>query len=442
MARSETSKLTWPVPWWVLAVPALIVAALTAWYISRASGWAYVSLPRLSGQPRESGIITGPLVCVCAAWIAERFTNRRSPIAWPIAPRASGALGRRVLLVLVATLVAAQLLGAVPALAYQYSRALGGEFFPIEVLAASLDLTFFTATGFLIGTVIARWWAPLAAVLWAGFWIYIAPIAYTITFPDRGTNIEYFMFPATVGQDHRSLSTPVMVAVIVWWALVLTTIVTTTVGWHRFLARKGAKLLTVAGLATAAATGMGFSASTLLPSPFIDGATSDVVCTPLDQTQVCLAVEQMPMLEEIRARAQPVLDRLGEVPPGIEAIASSRAITTLTAQGRPATAFIRISVSTYGARTIEFDVGVGFGGLAACVPTADTVPGTDQPVIAPDGVNWAFAIGHWLAQDPESDPEHQPLERKLADTDPSTVRAWYAKNAQTILSCAYAGDGP
>ena len=60
----------------------------------------------------------------------------------------------------------------------------------------------------------------------------------------------------------------------------------------------------------------------------------------------------------------------------------------------------------------------------------------------PAAINWAFAIGHWLAQDPEALPDLDPLEGQLAAADPDVVRGWYAQNADAILACTYAGAGP
>lgn len=432
MAR-EITRLTWPLPWWIVAIPAAVIAVVSYIGVNQASAWAYISSARLSGMPSEALIVAGPIACISAAWIAERFTNRNFPLASPTVVRASGAHGLRILAVLVGAWAMAHVLGAMTSIAVQLARATGGTFHPIEVLLSVFALTFFVVTGFTIGAVIARWHAPLWAALWSFLWALAFPLYYPDISLGSGTNIEYFMFPALPSIDHRSLSLGVMTVLVVWWIVVLGSLTALVYGWYRRVARESGTTLVGSGVAVAAVAVVGFVIPVAVPSPFVDGEPMALSCTQGRHMDICVTEEQQEVLDEVVPRVDTVLDRMGaHLPEGLKAVVSDYGLSAAEADGLDDSEILVMNVGTGGMPTIEFDVALSLAGLPACDP--DTSNST--------AVSWAFAFGQWLAPEGDYLLQTDPMLAELDQAEPEDVLAWYTTNQDELRACTYTGNGP
>lgn len=89
-ARAEAIRVTWPLPWWLILVPAVLLAGHTMFQVFTATGWLYISPSRLSGLPTEVLAVTGPFISAYTAWVAWRFSSRSSPLASPVSPLVGG----------------------------------------------------------------------------------------------------------------------------------------------------------------------------------------------------------------------------------------------------------------------------------------------------------------------------------------------------------------
>src|SRR5699024_1711044 len=201
------------------------------WSMSGPRSWAYIALDRVSGLPGQSLMAVGPIVCLAAAAVAGRYVNRRSPMAYPTMPRSAGQLGLRVLAVIAAGWGLAFLGISGGGMAWWQYRSTGGAAYWLELPVTLLHLEFFIVSGFLIGAVVARWHAVLWTLLWSALWVLVLPVEYTVQFPGRTTNLEYFLFPAVQASRHRDLVGPVVTVVMGWMLCVVAVLVLITTGW-------------------------------------------------------------------------------------------------------------------------------------------------------------------------------------------------------------------
>jgi hypothetical protein len=424
----DLTRPTWPLPWWVVVGPAVVVAVATGVVMAKPAGWAYITAARVSGLPAEALLVVGPVTAVAACWIGERFTNRHSPLASPVLPRSSGVLGLRVLGVLAVCWGVAFVLVAGGAVAWWWFRATGGTFHPVEVVLALVRLEFFIVSGFMIGTIVARWYAALITLAWAVLWVLVLPLQYAVMLPERSTNLEYFLFPAVAASNHRDLAGSVMGVVAGWWVCVLAAFTLAVVGWFAAVAR-GSRLPVGAGasaLVVLAAGGLALPA--LLPTPFVDSPPPPVTCSAGRVLEVCVTQEQQPVLPELVSEVDEALAPMGShLPADLRRVVSLDAVPTLTAEGRRPEELLTISVGSGGPDDVAFAMGVSLAGLDACE--------AEDP-----GIDWAFDFASWLAPGSAyaTPPEYNPL----IGIDREAVLAWYSDNSSALRACTYTGDGP
>ncbi len=425
--------MTWPLPWWVAVVPAVVVAVVSFVYVNQASTWAYVAPAQLSGMLRESVTYAGPLVCICAGWVAERFTNRHSPLSWSTLPRSSGAQGLRILGVVTAAWVTGQLAGGIPAIIVQAGRATGGTLYLVEIPLAAAGLAFFIVTGFLIGAVTSRWHAPLLAAGWSSFCVAILPLYYSDVVPDSGRNTEYYLFPALTASDHRDLDVVTMSTVVVWWLLVLVSLVVATRGWYRARARGDDRALMAPGAAVAVICSLGLLLPHVTPSAFVDGDEDALACTGAEGLDVCVLAEQEPLLGQIVAGIGPVTRRMGEhFPAEVTAVFSYRAVPAALAEGYRPGEFLAVNAGISGAESVDLDLAMSLAGISSC--EADR---SDQRAL-----RWAFVLGEWISGGSDTEWSDDPLARGLAARSDAEILDWYSRHSSSILSCTYVGSGP
>lgn len=281
--------MTWPLPWWVVTAPAVAIAAVSYLYVGLADTWAYISGAQLSGMLRASLVVSGPAACLAATWIAERFVNRRSPTAAPTARRASGQQGLRVLSVLVAVWCLALVVGGWTSTAIQFSTATGGSLDYLELFLPLPALCFLVITGFLIGVVIARWYAVLWSALWCLCWLGAIPLYYTTILPDPHTNTEFFLFPAPAASNHAPLDVMPVVVMAGWWLLALAALAGLLIAWFRWQSRRSRRALPTAIGGVVGACLLGVALQQTLPTPFASGRPVVAIsCQQLHAVKVCV----------------------------------------------------------------------------------------------------------------------------------------------------------
>lgn len=305
----EIGKLTWPLPWWVVVLPAILVMVISYLVVGEGRDWAYTAPAKLSGLAKQSLLFIGPITSVSAAWIAERFTNRHSPLSDPILPRGRGAQGLTIL------------------------------------------------------AVIGTYWGC------AFLWVFGFPLAYAYIFVGPSTNLEYFLFPTIQSSNHKPLQTSLMALLVVWWICVLVAMVLLLKKW--FATRSGASMrLMTFPIALIVACGfVGLIMPKILPSPFIDGRPTTLSCEPALGIEVCVTKEQELVLPEVLAQSLEFLAQFDEIiPDEIHMIVSSYGIPEAEDRGLNDLELLTINVGPHGFQTLEFDLAASLGGVPACSP--------------------------------------------------------------------------
>lgn len=432
MARREILRATWPLPWWVAAVPGLILGIVTYLIVSTAASWPYIAPARLSGMIGQSIGVTGPISCAASSWVAERFTNRHSPIAWPILRRAAGGQGFRALGVVCVSWVGLSALGGYVASFVVLRGATGGHFYPAETAIDCLGLTFFVVSGFAIGTVVGRWYGPIWALIWALIWIWVAPIYSGGLFPYPSKNVEFFLFPGQIAVDHYSLDGRVMVAILGWWMVVIGSVLLLMWIWLRANSRAVAWPLVIVGaFGPILVAVIGVSLAHVLPSPFLKPVPQRAVCVTKARVQYCVTREQRDLLGEFVAAVSPSVRRMGSAwPPEIHRVVSF----SIAGEGTtPPHSDLGVDVtSASGIPDAAMDIGAGLGGLDSC----------DSGRSDPIAVAWAFDFARWLSKSPDGGSSSDARSAALRRSSDTQVQAWYIKNATDLLACRYTGPGP
>lgn len=426
------TRLTWPLPPWVALAPGLALGVATFLLVATAGSWPYVAPARLSGMIAQSVGLTAPVACAASAWVAERFTNRHSPIAWPILPRAARSQALRVLAVVTVSWALPVAAGGLIAQLVVLRRATGGQFYPIESVIAILGFCFFIVPGFLIGGAVARWHAPVWALVWALAWIWVVPVYLGGLFPSPSRNVEYFLFPGLPAVDHRGLDLLVVGAIAAWWIVALASCLMLISVWYGAMARALARPFVVLGVVfpLIVASG-GVSLAHFLPSPFVEQEPSEPVCRTEDHLEYCVTQEQSVLLDELIAASSPAVERIGGAwPSDIHRVVS---FSVAGAGNPPQSGSIGVGVtSATGIDSAPMDIGTGLGGLDSCDPEQSH----------PDSIGWALEFGRWLAKSPDAQPDMDPRAAALWGSSDDEVRAWYARHAHDLLACRYTGPGP
>ena len=436
MPRSETARLTWPLPWWMPVVPALLTAGFTIWYITQARDWLYIAPSRLAGMPAESLMISGPALAAAAAWVSWRLAARTSPLANPVSRRASGRQALQVLGVLLGWIVPLFVLASVVGTWWIGTQVPAWSSYLIALALATTFLAFFVVGGFLTGLVLANWVAPLVALVGAAAWLLPIPMTYgLVTGPDtRG--IGQLLFPAMVAMEHRPFTGPSPAVIVLLYVLVVAAIATLSYGVQRSSARLGRGPLIGSAVALGCLTLVGAWLPTVLPYPFAPASAEPVECSEFEEDlKVCLLPEQVPALADLEPELRVVLDRMdGHLPDTFTTIASYTATEAMVERGSDPEQIISFSASSWGANSIAFDMAASIAGIPQCDPRPD---GAGQQELAS-----AFAFASWLAQDARWPLGDTPLEQQLQQASDEQVLAWYTANEAAFLNCTFTGRGP
>lgn len=432
MKGREAAGVSWPLPWWVTIVPGLVVGGLTFGITLTASSWPYVAPARLSGMIGQAQELTGPVACVCAAWVAERFVNRRSPLAPTTATRADGRQGMRVLVNIAASWVGLLALGGLAAVALVLRDATGGHYYISQAIVDVLQAAFFVVSGFAMGVVIARWHAPLWALIWSLAWVWIVPVYSGGLFPYPSRNVEYLLFPGQPASDHQKLNEVSLFLIISWWLVVLVVWAACLIIWFRGVGRLlPRRVVPVCAVALVAAAASGVFLSHVAPSPFDPAQPSAAVCGTKAQLEYCVTPEQRVLLPKFIAATYPSVARMGFAwPKSVHRLVSF----SVAGEGtRPPKGDLGVSVtSTSGIPSAQMDVGAGLAGLDACGS------GRNNPA----ATSWAFDFAQWLARSPDGRSDSSAQARSLWDSSDGVVRRWYVANSAALLKCQYTGPGP
>jgi len=426
--QSELSRVTWPLPWWVVVAPGLGIAAVAIAVMWRPFDWVYVSPSWVSGLPAESLMTVGPFASICACWIAERFVNRNSPLASPVRPRSRASLGLGVLGVLSLHWALVFAVAVAGAGWFWSTRSTGGSFEAIEYALAIMRLEFFVVSGYLIGVVVARWWASLVTLAWSIFWVIVAPIQYVLLLPERTTGLEQYMFPGIAAGSHPGLDWQVLLVVAAWWIGVLVALLMMVAGSLANVARYTRRAFRAGLVAIAVVVTAGMTLPVLLPSPFLTNPLLPLSCEQGRVLEVCVTGEQEPTLAILVSEADRALERMGRhLPDDLQTVASGDAVAAVVDSGLDPEQVVAVNVGVSGTDDVTFDVGAHLGGLGACT--------------GGDSANqWTFNFASWFAPASVYGPpaEYNPL----TEHDRATVLSWYAENEGALRSCSYTGDGP
>lgn len=425
----DLARWSWPVPWWVVAIPGLLVVAGAGVTMTEPAGWAYISPAAVSGLPHQALVPVGPLAAVSACWVAERFLDRRSPLAAPTLPRASGAQGTRVMGVLALWWAGLFLLTTAAGGLWWAVQATGGTASPVRFVMALAQLEFFVLSGLLIGVVVARWYASLLALAWSMLWVLVIPVEYAVAFPDRRSGLETFMFPALAGEGGAGELHPALVAgLVLWWVVVLGGLMLLIRGWLAQVAGYGSRLLITGGVVIAAGAAAGLLLPAWAPDREHQALSEPIVCMDGEVLQVCVTQEQQPALGELAEEVDRALTRIGDhLPADYHTVASPAAQPRVYASGVARERVLTANLSLHGTDDVTFDIGTSLVGLENCA-------GEDR------ATTWAFEFASWYA--PHSEYGWPAEQSSLAAFTEEEVWDWYTQNQQDLRACDYQGDGP
>lgn len=404
---------------------------MTIWTFSQTSTWAYVSRPVISGLPREAVFGAGPAACAMSALVAAVFLDRRSPLSWPIAPRASGQLQLRIALVLVGWWCLALVLAALIYTLILLRRSEAGHYYPAEALLAVPMLAVMVAAGVLVGVVVSRWWAPAVALLLAGVMVFLPSEMLRLVEYDP-TLVAPFAFYLSGAFDHRALLASGIAAVTAWWWAGLATVGLLLVGWTRGIARRGWGVAATSAAASIAVAGL---AAPLVSMPlFTSDAPSASVCEVSEfGVEVCVSAEERALLPTLRAEAERMTARLGLWPERYTMIASERGWDAIHTE-RPH----QEEAHTLIAPTSVYGVSGGVSTVAFTLSGHDTCIEESRDPSAPES-NASYYLGLWIEARPDA-LEFLAVGPEWAETAGATdeeVRAWYAENRDALLACDY-----
>lgn len=428
--RSDLGLITWPLPWWAVAPPSLVIAAMTYWTFSQTSSWVYISRPVLSGLPREAVFGTGPLSCVMAALIAATFLDRRTQLSWPIAPRAAWQLQLRVTLMLMGWWCAAFALIAGAYTLMLLTRSDAGHYYPAEALLAVPMLAVFIATGSVIGVLVSRWWAPAIALIVAGVMTFLpSELLRHVGFDP--TIAAPLVFYLTGAFDHRALLASGAIALTAWWWAGLLATLLLLVGLARGFAGRG--WITLA-LGTTACLGIaGLTMPLANAALFTPDTPSAALCKSTTfGAQVCVATEEQELLPLLLSETERMAARVDYWPEAYTLIASDRGWDSFRAEqsNQSEASTLVVPLSVYGTTGAVQTIAGLLSGLNTCI---------DQNRAT--GPTYELAL--WILDDPGSveflaqSPDWSPVPSETDDD----VRTWYTENREALLTCAYTPEG-
>lgn len=425
-----------PIPLRYIVPPALLLAAFTTFYvIAVPEGWAFISLPHVSGLPRASVQISGPFVAGAVAAITSALTDPAHPSSSAVAKNFSRVLTLRIVVTLIATLgLSALVAGLIAALAIA-PGADGGALDVLELLTAPIQLTWIISLSVLIGRLAPGWTAPVLAIVVTASYIWVLPVVASIILPATPHSVGYeFLFPGTPAWQHEPFSLGPYGIVIIWWLAATVSVVLLSL-WYSETAQDerrssrsfalGSCVVTVALLALVVAGRMPF---------FQELAAEEPICREASEIEVCVSQEEVSQEQQVRAAVIAAMDRLdlsatGSAPVEVWSVqARLRAPDHVVADGT----FVVPITSTDGAAGVFDEVAGRLSGLDQCGVSG-----------SPAGLEWSLTLTMWIQG--QITPEisaADPVTLALRDATQAEVIAWYADNREALSVCQYDGDGP
>lgn len=432
--RAELVRWSWPLPWWLPASAFLVTATATAGFIVAAgSSWAFVSLPLLSGMPRASVAVSGPLAAATTAWVTARLLDPAFPAGSASAARRPIAAPLAVVGQMALAAGGGHLVGGALALGVLAQRAAGGSLDTAELVLGPLEIMASVLVGAIVGREARRWWAPAFAALAVLAAVYLLPLAMSGILPRRTFETgQTYLFLASTATQHPPLRTePWLVVIVMWGSLVLT--------WLGvFLLRSAqacgtATLRQFGLLTTPLVLALVCSMEVAATGAPIYGALPPVapVCRTEDGVRFCTAPEEAPVLDELIAAAAVPLGRAGEVG-RVDAVISVQVANSHSSEELTESTVVVPVTAERGVENVRREVAGALSGLLRC----DQNP-------SDEALGWSLTFAMWLADDPDLYAlREDPLNAAFLSASGDAVHTWYAAHRSSLVTCTYEGAGP
>lgn len=322
-----SQRLTWPLPVSWVALPALLVGAVTSAQCLPVLGWYYIDWAALSELPMGTLRLVGPVVAAAAAATSSKTSNPQTPLGCPVSARAGSPTVIVHLRTLVAAWTAAFTAGVTPFLLIGASRATAHEPQLILLAYALMSLVFFVVLGYVIGAVLPVRLAPLLAAAIASV------LAFTNSFVSLSTSPGIALLLPVMSQVLEIG----LVAEVAAWTLkmMLLAIVAAALAWiaasspHvRYRPRDAAPL-------AIAAVALPVIIATLLmqfaPPLFVRDEVRRGTCSNVDGVSVCVEVGQRAIQPAIDSAVRDTLAITGGAPRQLVGVESQTLVTTILA---------------------------------------------------------------------------------------------------------------
>lgn len=438
----EVRGATWPLPWWWVALPALWVAGNTAWSVLTATDWLYYPMPLVSALSRDGLQVTGPVLMVMATAVSQAALDRNSVSSHLSSVRAGRSLPLRSLAVFGGWALLGYAIGAAGPLWFLSQRTVAGSVSWIVPAVGAAALMVFVVAGFVVGSIVRSWPGPLASAGVALVFL-VGPVMALSEAPDLPAVVAWLSF-LPVGGPGEAIPVSSGLLVLVWWVVLTGALCALYVAVQRSRARilhRSAQGALVGSVALVPVTAV---ALVLANPPMVAAQGLGVQCRTVSSGgQVCVLVDETPVLDDLVAEVELTLARVGDPELGRWAFASQRALPAVRAQN-PGVEVISGSITPdRGTEYTDEGLGAWLSGLNACGTSATG---------AGRGLDWSYGVAIWATR-PEQVAEMVRISsgRPAAELRPDEkvvlaaeedVRAWYAENQQELMACAYDGEGP
>jgi hypothetical protein len=414
-----------------------VIGVITALWTAKSWGWHYISLPTLSGLPRESVVLSGFVAACSASWIAYRYTAAGSLLTPVAGVRVRTVLPLRTLVLAGGWWCGFYCLGAAVGILPGLLRADGGVFYPSELTIGLGILLTMTCLGFAVGTAVPRWHTVLLALAASVTAIGVLPIVYGATLAKfRRDGGSEFLFVWAQSLDHQRFVYPMWAVIICWWFILAASLALVGLSQQR-LKTGGSRVKAAIAVAAVCAVTVGGIAlgSVDTPTLALDQPTAPVCVDGSFGVPICVAQEEAPLLPAIADAAERVAQRAGTWPESLKVVATRRGARSAGYDPNATDSeVVEVPAALTGRPPLEREVAANLGGLRQC--------GT-RP-ISETALDWSFALSLWFAQDPDFLDQvggGLPSE-SLRSAPDNAIRAWYAANVDALTNCSYDGQGP